>query len=131
LEKVEHSDNKEVVQTIHQFYNFDSFEQDAMSWYDKTKKGNFPRSEKQEELEFVDLVKNMELFSSRTSSDDNTTDPARHYLYSRKIIQDDDDRLCGLYMISVHRSRITQTHTHTRLTALFSGTTRLAAWRSG
>jgi len=33
-----------------------------MSWYDMTKKGDFPRSENQEELEFVDLVKNVELF---------------------------------------------------------------------
>jgi len=57
LEKAERSDYKEMVQTIHQFYNFDNFEQNAMSWYDVTKKGNFPRSENQEELEFVDLVK--------------------------------------------------------------------------
>jgi len=48
--------------SVLQLFYVDSFEQDAMSWYDKTKKGNFPRSEKQEELEFVDLVKNMELF---------------------------------------------------------------------
>ena len=83
MEKAERSDYKELVKTIHQFYNFvDNLEQDAMSWYDK---GIF-LSENQEELEFVNLVKNMELFPS----DDNTTDPARHYLYSRKIIQHDE-----------------------------------------
>jgi len=43
LEKAQRSDYKEVVQTIHQFYNFDNFEQDAMSWYDVTKEGNFSR----------------------------------------------------------------------------------------
>ena len=44
-------------------YNFDNFEQDAISWYDMTKKKIFLglNSENQEELEFVDLVKNMEL----------------------------------------------------------------------
>jgi len=41
LEKAERPDYKEMVQTIHQFYNFNNFEQDAMSWYDVTKEGNF------------------------------------------------------------------------------------------
>jgi len=118
LEKAECSDYNEVVQTIHQFYNFDNFEQDAMSWYDVTKEGNFSRSENQEELEFVDLVKNMELFPAvrqamitlltlpaTTSTVERSFSTMRWVkTWLRSTIS--DDRLSGLCMMSVHRSRI-------------------------
>ena len=62
MDKTERSNYIELVQTILQFYKFDNFIQDAMSWYDIPKEEFFSQTKSQEELKFVDLVKNWELF---------------------------------------------------------------------
>ena len=62
LEKANRSEYKALVQTIQQFYSFDNFEQEAMSWYDMQKQGLLFQSENPEELDFIDLVRHIELY---------------------------------------------------------------------
>ena len=56
LEKANRSEYKALVQTIQQFYSFDNFEQEAMSWYDMQKQGLLSQFENLEQLDFIDLM---------------------------------------------------------------------------
>lgn len=62
LEKANRSEYKALGQTIQQFYSFDNFEQEAMRWYDMQKQGLLSQSENLEELDFIDLVRDIELY---------------------------------------------------------------------
>ena len=117
LEKANRSEYKALVQTIQQFYSFDNFEQEAMSWYDMQKQGLLSQSENLE-LDFIDLVRHIELYPAvRQAFITLLTLPAttctveRSFSTLRRVktwlrTTMSDDRLSGLCWMSVHRSRI-------------------------
>ena len=118
LEKANRSDYKALVQTIQQFYSFDNFEQEAMSWYDMQKQGLLSQSENLEELDFIDLVRHIELYPAvrqafitllTLSATICTVERSFNTLRRVKTwlrTATSDDRLFGLCLMSVHRSRI-------------------------
>ena len=118
LEKANRSEYKALVQTIQQFYSFDNFEQEAMSWYDMQKQELLSQSENLEELDFIDLVRHIEIYAAiRQAFITLLTLPAttctveRLFSTLRRVktwlrTTMSDDRLSGLCLMSVHRSRI-------------------------
>ena len=118
LEKNNRSEYKALVQTIQQFYSLDNFEQEAMSWYDMQKQGLLSQSENLEELNFIDLVQHIELYPAvRQAFITLLTLPAttctveRSFSTLRRVktwlrTTMSDDRLSGMRLMSVHRSRI-------------------------
>ena len=118
LRKANRSEYKALVQTIQQFYSFDNFEQEAMSWYDMQKQGLLSQSENLKELDFIDLVRHIELYPAvRQAFITLLTLPAttctveRSFSTFRRVktwlrTTMSNDRLSGLCLMSVHRSRI-------------------------
>ena len=118
LEKANRLEYKALVQTIQQFYSFDNFEQEAISWYDMQKQGLLSQSENLKELDFIDLVRHIQLYPGvRQAFITLLTLPAatctveRSFSTLRRVktwlrTTMSDDRLSGLCLMSVHRSRI-------------------------
>ena len=118
LEKANRSEYKALVQTIQQFYSFDNCEQEALSWYDMQKQGLLSQSENLEELDFIELVRHIELYPAvRQAFITLLTQPAttctveRSFSTLRRVktrlrTTMSDDRLSELCFMSVHRSRI-------------------------
>ena len=89
-----------------------------MSWFDMQKQGLLSQSENLEELDFVDLARHIELFSAVRQAfvtlltlyvitytvERSFSTLRRVKTWLRTIIS--DDRLSGLCLMSVHRSRI-------------------------
>ena len=119
LEKANRSEYKALVQTIQQFYSFENFDQEAMSWYDMQKQGLLSQSENLEELDFRDLVRHIKLYpavrqvfiilltlpATTCTVERSFSTLGRDKTWRRTTMS--DDRLSGLCLMSVvHRSRI-------------------------